>query len=223
MIITKIQKQKGKKSRYNIFIDGKEQFSISDAVLIENGLIEGKEITIQEFENLKKEAVKSNCEECLLSYLDYRMRSEREIFNHLRKKGYPIYIIMPLIQKYKKYGYINDMQFAKKYLEDLINFHAQGKFMLKYKLQSKGISKDLAEHTINEILSPEKEIELAITLLKKNEYKFKKFKGKELYSKVYAFLRRKGFSNDIIREAIEHTTEITNYKYLISNKMSDDK
>ncbi|MBL7086388.1 MAG: RecX family transcriptional regulator, partial [Candidatus Cloacimonetes bacterium] len=142
MKITAIKKQK-KYNRFNIFIDGKFAFALSEAVLPQLNLYVDKEIGDKDLSEIKAKIFFFEAEEALINYLKYRPRTEKEIVSKLRQKGYQSSIISQLIEKYQKIGYINDNDFAESYLLDLISHHPQGKYLLSNKLKSKGISKEV--------------------------------------------------------------------------------
>ncbi|MBC8527407.1 MAG: RecX family transcriptional regulator [Candidatus Cloacimonetes bacterium] len=202
MKITAIKKQK-KYNRFNIFIDGKFAFALSEAVLPQLNLYVDKEIGDKDLSEIKAKIFFFEAEEALINYLKYRPRTEKEIVSKLRQKGYQSSIISQLIEKYQKIGYINDNDFAESYLLDLISHHPQGKYLLSNKLKSKGISKEVIALLIEKYVTTEKETEMAEQALNQQKSRFKKYATKEIYKKALAFLQRKGFSYLIAKNSVD--------------------
>ena len=63
-----------------------------------------------------------------LRFLSYRPRSEKEVRNKLKIKSEKLKIedstvtIDKIIQKLKEYNFINDLEFAKKWVEERLRF-----------------------------------------------------------------------------------------------------
>lgn len=203
MRISQIRKQK-KHNLYDVFIDDKLEFTISSKARKKFAPKVGQEISQEELEELKSTIERFECEEALLNFLKYRMRSEKEVVSRLKEKNFNEEIINELIGKYKRLGYINNQAFAESYLLDLISRRPQGRRLLVYKLQEKGIDKDTIEQLSAKYLTKETELELAIRLLTHNKWKFDNLSPDERKKKAYAFMAQKGFSYPVTKEALEH-------------------
>ena len=202
MKITAIKKQK-KRNRFNIFIDEKFAFALSEIALPQLNLYVNKEIGENDLSEIKAKIFFFEAEKVLINYLKYRQRTEKEIVSKLRQKGYQSGIISQLIEKYQKLGYINDEDFAESYLLDLISHHPQGKYLLISKLRQKGISKEVIDELIFKHISDDIEIEMADRLLTQQRNRFAKYDTKERHEKALAYLQRKGFSYYIAKKSVD--------------------
>ena len=204
MKITRIKKQKNHR-RYNIFVDGEYVFSISSKGLNKFNLREltDQELEQEDFSELVKNIALFECENALINFLQYRMRSEKEIVSKLKTKGCKPEIISELINKYKNLGYVNDTVFVESYLLDLISHHPQSKYSIINKLRIKGINQELINEVIDKHLTYEKEKEIAERSLNSQRYRFEKLSPAERKNKALAFLQRKGFSSKIAFEVIK--------------------
>lgn len=203
MRISQIKKQK-KHNLYDVFINGKLEFTLTSRAKNKFQLEVGQELSTEEIKKLKLDIEKFECEEALLNFLQYRMRSEKEIIRRLKEKHCSEKIINELFAKYKHLGYINNEAFAESYLLDLISRHPQGKSLLVQKLREKGINSETIEELSAKYLTKEAELELATRLLSHNKWKFDKLQSDGREKKVYAFMARKGFSYHIAKEALEN-------------------
>ncbi|MCK4338683.1 MAG: RecX family transcriptional regulator [Candidatus Cloacimonetes bacterium] len=204
MKITRIKKQKNHR-RYNIFVDGEYVFSISSKGLNKFNLREltDQELEQEDFSELVKNIALFECENALINFLQYRMRSEKEIVSKLKTKGCKPEIISELINKYKNLGYVNDTVFVEGYLLDLISHHPQSKYSIINKLRIKGINQEHINEVIEKHITYEKEKEMAERNLNSQMFRFKKLSPKERKNKALAFLQRKGFSSKIAFEVIK--------------------
>lgn len=204
MKITRIRKQKNHK-RYNIFVDEEYVFSISSNGLNKFNLREltDQELEQEDFSELVKNIALFECENALINFLQYRMRSEKEIVSKLKTKGCKPEIISELINKYKNLGYVNDTVFVESYLLDLISHHPQSKYSIINKLRTKGINQEHINEVIEKHITYEKEKEMAERNLNSQMFRFKKLSPKERKNKALAFLQRKGFSSKIAFEIVK--------------------
>lgn len=139
----------------------------------------------------------------VLRLIKLRIRSEKELRDKLKAKQYDGPAIEELIAYFKRLGYVNDREFAHSW----INYRLSKPLALRaieIELKQKGISRD----TINELISEKKntlnEFDIARELAKTRLEKLKGKKDKEdkIKQKLYYYLARRGFSNDIVSEVI---------------------
>lgn len=147
--ITKISTQKKNTERFNIFLDEKYAFSVDADVLVKFELKKGKElddldiIEIQYGDEVKKGFNRA------LEFLSYRMRSTKEVEDHLKKKEISAPVIAEVIHKLNDYKYLNDQEFAAAYVSTHKKTNGKGPDVLFRELRAKGIDDD----TIKEALS----------------------------------------------------------------------
>ncbi len=72
-------------------------------------------------------------------YLGYRSRSEQEVSGHLAKKKIDAKIIATVIERLKRYNYLNDEIFAALFIENRKRHNPKSKFALGYELKQKGV------------------------------------------------------------------------------------
>jgi regulatory protein len=197
-IITKIEAQKKKDNRVNIFIDGEFAFGCSSELIYYHNLSKGKEINIEE---LKKVIVEDNyltAKTKALKYIERALKSEFQVREFLQKKEYEDSIIDRVIEFLKEYKFIDDVYYAKAFVTQ--NIRMEGKGNIRYKLIKKGIPEDVINNILNEISSKDEETvalklaEKKLKVLCKNEVNIAKIK-----SKLNTFLISKGYNFDTIK------------------------
>ena len=195
MTITEISVQKRNKKRCNVYIDGNFCCALFVITVMSHGLKVGMEISEEELNTIAFESEKESAQSYAFDYVSKYFKTEKQLREKLLQKGYLPAIVDYVVNKVKEYGYINDENFAKAYLES--GKIKKGEKLLKYELKAKGISEDILED-----LEISEEEELAVC--KKESVKFfqKAEKSRENVQKLYAKLARKGFSFEIIKKAV---------------------
>lgn len=199
MEITKIERCKKAKGRYNVYLEGEFSFALSEEVLLEKGLRVGDELEEKDIREIKLLDNKRKALESAFRLLSFRPRSEKELQEKLFEKKFDSKIVEEVISRLKELGYLNDREFAKAWV--LERKAKKGKIALKQELLRKKISKDLIEGVLEE-LDPELEFKAAKDLIEKKKIFQKKFKGRELRNKITGFLLRRGFGYEIIKKIL---------------------
>lgn len=197
MIISNISFEKKK---FKISFDSLDEIKISEDTLVNFGLYKGQEVDEDFVEKLKFEDEKS--EALLLSYkFLQRNKTKKQLLDHLYKNKISreiIYLIIPILEEKK---YLNDEDYAKRYLRDAMNIKKYGKIKIRYMLMSKGIDKKTVEDAM-ENYDYELEYENALELLEKRISK-NESDPKKIYS-AKNYLQGRGFEFEIINFAVDN-------------------
>lgn len=200
-VITKITTQQKRTDRYNIFVNEKYAFSVDEEVLLKFNLKKGTELTdlllseIQFHDEIQKAFTDA------LNFLSYRMRSESEVRLHLKKKGVEEAIIREAIHKLYGFKYLDDYEFAKAYVLTHVNGGTKGPVIVRQDLKEKGIEEKLIDKALLEY-PRENQVEHAMKLAEKSIKKEKNLSERALRQKIEQTLTRKGFSRDVIQQAL---------------------
>lgn len=201
MVITKIEKQKKDKNRYNIHIDDEFAFGLFEDTVLKFGLRTKDEVDDSKVKEMKEFDEYGYGKKIAYAYLSYRQRSKKELTTKLKEKKISAETIQKVLDLLEKQKYIDDKSYAKNYLESKTRGKSIGRRLVKMKLQEKGIDKDLAEDTIAANYSEDKETELAVKLLKKYEKKIKYKNESDKRSKSCRYLISRGFDYEISLKA----------------------
>ncbi|MFD1739685.1 recombination regulator RecX [Bacillus salitolerans] len=205
-IITKILTQQKNKERYNIYIDDgtgeKYAFSVHQDVLIAEQLQKGKEIDEFDIEEIAFMDDVTKAFQKAIVFLSYRMRSTKEIMQHLKEKEIDEPVIQETIQKLKHHQYIDDQGFAEAYAVTNARVSLKGPIVLRDELIQKGISSEVIEHALSKI-PYEDQIRYASKVAEKSYNKSTKLSEKMQKQKVTEALVRKGYGKEIINVVIE--------------------
>ena len=116
-------------------------------------------------------------------------------------KGYSEQIAYYVIDKLKEYSYVNDVDYARQYIESCSK--NQGKKLITYKLMTKGIRKDDIALAYTMVNVPQKENAKFVA----EKYLRNKEITKENLAKAFRYLLGKGFSYDEIDFALNDFKE----------------
>ena len=197
MIITQIKKI-GKGERYSIFLDGSFNCALEAEILVREKLKEGQEVSQRQWDRIRLENGNLACFSRSLSYLEKGLRTQKQLQDYLKEKGYPDQSITQAIEKLSEYGYIDDAAFAESYIRTYKS--RKGARKLKFELLSKGVSSEIAEEKLAELISEEETVESCRKLLEKY------LKGRpldpKLKAKAYAHLAGKGYASDVVMHVL---------------------
>ncbi len=194
--ITRIEQQKKKKNRVNIYIDGEFSLGLYKDTVVKYHLYENKEISNDEIASIKEFEEITDAKEKIRNYISYRERSRKEVEAYLKSKGIREEIIAGVLTDFEKANLINDHRFALAWIKDRNKINPKGNLALKIELLNKG----LEESQIDEILQSVDEKENAYRALEKA---FKKYGRKRASrEKIFDYLKRRGFDFHIASEIL---------------------
>lgn len=194
--ITRIEQQKKKKNRVNIYIDGEFSLGLYKDTVVKYHLYENKEITRDEIASIKAFEEIIDAKEKIRNYISYRERSRKEAEVYLKSRGIRDEIIAEVLNDFEDANLINDHRFALAWIKDRNKINPKGNFALKMALLNKGIE----ESQIDKILQSVDEKENALKALEKAFRKYGRKKASR--EKIFDYLKRRGFDLNIASEIL---------------------
>lgn len=128
-----------------------------------------------------------------------RPRSEYEIRLRLKEKGYDGAVIDGVVDGLRRTGDIDDVKFARFWIDSRMNMNPMGDVILKHELKLKGVSDSVIEATLENKRATYDEYEVAFNMAAEKYKRFQKLDKKKALKRVYDFLLRRGFKYDTIR------------------------
>lgn len=151
---------------------------------------------------LKDSHVKAR--EYALKLLSYRSRSEKEIYDRLKKKGFAGAEITCTIKFLQAAGLIKDEELVHELLKNAVEKKYLAKRGIKLFLRNRGIKKDLIDEAISG-LSEDAEKEAALGLAERKLKVLKNYPPDIIKRRLWGMLERRGFSAEIIKETLNLT------------------
>jgi len=199
--ITALRTQKRNLNRINIFLDDIFAFGISR--LNAEKLKIGQELSEEEILELQTTDLLELAYQKAIHFLSYRSRSEEEIKTNLRKHNYPDDVILDVIERLVRNNLVNDVEFARLWVENRSEFRPRGHRALRLELFQKGINQEI----IDEVIQYINEDDLAYKAAIKQSRKYKRLNWEDFRKKMFAFLTRRGFKYEVSSSAVKKTWE----------------
>jgi regulatory protein len=205
--ITRIETQKKRRDRVNIFADGEFVLGLSKETLLRAALRVGDELSPSGITALTAEETLYQARSSALRLLARRPRSERELRDRLRENEFDDDTIGRVIAGLTEAGLVNDGDFARMYVRNALTLRPQGELQLRQKLLLLGVARPLIDDVLHEILSGVDEEQMALTLARR--YLAKSRSGaspddqRKRRQRVTAMLARRGYAWTVINRVLK--------------------
>jgi regulatory protein len=199
--ITDIQQQQRNPERVNVFLDGAFAFAISREDAMMHGLRIGRELTVDEVGEFRAHDLVSKATESALRLLAVRPRAEQELRDRLKRKEYEPATIDLAIERVRNWGYLDDADFARRWVDNRLEYRPRSKRMLELELRQKGVDRETIETTMEE--TDIDEVAAATELARKAFAKMSGLDPVAARRRITGQLARRGFDYGTIRSALE--------------------
>jgi regulatory protein len=207
MVITKIERQKKNPKRFSIYCDDEFVLGIHQDVLIKTGLRKGDAIDEEALKELQGAEELNLAREKALRFINYRMRSEKEIRIKLTEKEFHPDVIDNAIKYLEATGYVNDRAFAEAFLHDALLKKPSGAKLIRRQLRLKGIPADIIDDLLEKRFTAEGELalarEAATKLMRRYRVSAKKEDRLRRQKRLADYLARRGFAWDAISSVMK--------------------
>lgn len=214
--IEKISPLKYKKPYFSVFFDDGQSFRIHQDLVGQYALAENLELNGEKISEIQSAAEKKEATEYAYLFLSYRGRSEKEMRERLKRKGFSEPTADQVIQTLKSQSLINDVELAKNLTDSRFKNRLWGRSRVRQDLVKKGIEPKMAEEVSREIESqmPEDladEDERAYRLLMKRKEQIKSLDVRTQHRRLFGYLARRGFSFDVIEKVLSRYKREVNF------------
>lgn len=198
MVVTKIEAVT--KTRFKVYIDEKFAFVLYKGELSRYHVAVGQEIENKIYDKICKEVILKRAKLRALHLLNDMGRTESQLRQKLKQDHYTDEMIEEAIAYVKSFGYINDADYARNFVESRKD--RKSKKELYAQMIQKGLDKDVIEQAFLECYEKEDARDAIVELLRKKKYDPETADWKDT-QKILGFLTRKGFGYDDIRQVIQ--------------------
>ena len=200
MIIKSITQIKDKKDSFAALFDDGTEIKMSAAQIADFGIFSGRELSGDEYEELRASISLSSAKARALRILGSRSLSAREIERRLIGKGVSHETAAQTVEWLKSIGIVNDAEYAAS-IVSYYSAKAYGNARIRDELFKRGIPRELWDEAMN---SSEETGDAAYELLIK---KLRGSRDKDELRRAADFLRRRGFSYEEARSAVNNYLE----------------
>jgi regulatory protein len=184
-----------------------DEFKLEPEIYLKYNLTENSVVSRDSFFAIIDENCFRLCMNTAIRLLSQRMHSVYEIKSKLKKKGFSYKTINSVIDESEKLNLLNDEQFTKSYIEELI-YRGQGKYKIINSLQKRGIAKEMIDKNLESINDSVGEEARAVEVMNKKmkSLAYKDIELHKLKEKLIRHLISRGFSSDIVFKIINKNT-----------------
>ena len=209
--ITKIEIQKNNKDRVNIYLDGEYALAINAELIYKENLKVKDDVDISKLQEIAEKESYIRCKESAIKIIERSYKTEKEIRDKLKQKGYEEKQINNSIDFVKEYNFINDNTYAKAFIKDKLS--SKGSQKIKYDLMKKGIAKDIIEENLIKVdKNEEKEVALNVGRKKYESIRRKESDNYKLSGKLYRFLISRGYAYDIVKDVVKEIMSLDEFE-----------
>ena len=194
--ITEIKAQIKNPTRCNIYLDGQYFCALELETVMRNRLRAGVMIDENRLSEMQAESETSRALDRALNFISASQKTQKQIEDYLRSKGYTDQVVSAVIEKMLGYGYIDDEAYAKSYSK--FTSAKKGRRLIALELKRKGVKDADISSAVAEI-DGEEEAAKAIA----EKYMRGKTKDKANIYKCYKHLISKGFDYDTAKSAVD--------------------
>ena len=196
MKISSIKKQVKRTDRYSVYVDGEYIFSLSETALLESGLFVGRLVTADELGELKDTSKRDKAYNQALGQIARRARSEWEIRSYLKRKEYDPELIDQIVGRLYKAKLLDDVAFAKMWIENRRLLKATSKRRLQQELRQKRISDEIINKSIAEDDTDDSQVLKDLVSRKRKILRYQDD------TKLIQYLIRQGYNYDDVKRAV---------------------
>lgn len=188
MIVTNIETVTN--AKYKVYIDGEYAFILYKKELSRYRIAVGQEMEHDVYWRIRTEIVGRRAKLRAMHLLNDMGRTELQLRQKLERDAYPEDIIEEAVSYVKSFGYVNDENYARVFIEGRKNKKSRREIFAA--LVQKGIDKEVIERVFEEYYEEADARNAIAEILKKKHYDPEKADRKEM-QKILGYLTRKGF------------------------------
>jgi len=198
--ITALQPQKRSKRRVSVFLDGNFLFGLAAETVAALGLRVGMEVDRARLDEIAREEQLHQARQYAFLLLSYKARTTTELRQRLARKGFSPDIQTTTLERLSELKMIDDAGYARQFVQDRVSIGHKGKWRVRGELLKRGVAREHIEEAL--AAAPDETVaarEVAEKYLSGN----KRLEPAVLRRRLYAFLARRGFSPDTIRQVTD--------------------
>ena len=200
--ITKIEAQKKRKQRFSLFDGDTFLLGVSFETMSRFQISTGMKISGDQLQRIEKAETAFQLREQAFRLLARRSHSRRELRDKLRQRDYDPGMIEELLDDLSNRKYLDDRQFAETFIGEELRMHFSGPAVVRDKLRQKGIDGESIDTLLEKTYPPAQQLKNCLHLAGKKIKSWPRPLDRNQITRLSTYLRNKGFSWDIIQQAI---------------------
>ena len=201
--VVALERIDGAPKRRRVVFDDASEVELALEVALAAGLVPGASVARSVVAEARTRDALQQAERDALSLLGRKDLSVGELQRKLATNGHPDSVIDQILEKCRQWGYLNNRRLAERIVADGVALKHHGPARLRHTLRSRGIEDTLAEDVLsNASENQPPPVEQAIAALKSKQRSYARLEPDVARRRMIAFLQRRGFGFDTIREAL---------------------
>jgi regulatory protein len=199
--ITALETQVRHNDRVNVSLDGAFAFGLNASIVLEQRLYVGQELSEDDVRALRQSEDVSTATQAAIRLVAHQARTESELRKRLARNGFPAPAIEAAIERMREWNYLDDQDFARRWVESREGHRPRSASMIKRELVGKGVDAETAEQIVDEAEIDEYKIALDLGL--KWAARPVREDPEARRRRLAAYLQRRGFGWDIVRRVLD--------------------
>ena len=224
MRITQLEPQIRRPDRWNLSLDGAFAFGLDGAVVVEEGLAVGQELTPAAVERLRAAAAERDLYAAALRFLAPRPRSRAEVRRRLlrprpKHPSADAGAVERVLERLTRDGYLDDRDFAGFWVENRERFSPRGARALAAELRQRGVDRATGEAATD----PDRDAERALAAGRQKLHTLAGLDYQAFRDRLGPFLLRRGFGYDVARTAVRQLWDEARGDHSADDDTPDDE
>lgn len=203
--ITKIEAQKRNPSRVSVFVDEKFAFGAHVEIVMRFGLEKGQHLDAVTWQKVVSADAARMARERAIDYLSRRARSVAELRRYLRRKDFEETVVEDVVAALEEEGLLDDRAYAHAFADERFRLKGHGPGRIRSDLMQRGVARRWIDEA-TEAIQEERDLRAAAREHAKKRWprlRRSESDPRRRRKKMYDYLRRRGFSYEVIREVVE--------------------
>lgn len=202
-IVVSIVKKRGRTAGCIITLDSGETIECSADLIAKHNIVKKMAITQDTLDAIARDQRLMDVRQAAMSFVAFKPRTSAQVRRKLADKDYTPEEIEEAIQFLKEFKYLDDIAYARSFINDLLLRKATGKSRIAAELKKRGIAQEDIRAALAEIFPENDTMTLARDAATKKIRTVRHKPSDKQRSAVVSYLARQGFAWDVIRKVIE--------------------
>lgn len=202
-LITKILEQKRRANRRSVLLDGKFAFGCNINVIAKFKLKEGMSLSAEQVEGILQGAVRQECFDAAMRFLQRRMHSRDELRRKLTRQEYTGETVDLVIEDLARMGYVDDQRFAKTKALSAAQHRQHGRRRAMVELMRAGVENETARRAVEDVYEATDSLAIARKLAEKKAPALRRLDPQAARRRLAGMLARRGFEYEVVRPVID--------------------
>jgi len=191
-------RESNRRQQVKVFLDGKLAFSLKAEVAAREGLQVGQELSSAQIAALQQSDRQQRCLSTAERYLSYRPRSEAELRERLRQRGFDSDSVAATMAQLKDQGLVDDKVFAQ-FWKDNRELSPRSRRLIRLELRRKGVSDDIIAQMV--ATSDDEDSAYQAALSKTRRLSLSDYDS--FRRRLSDYLQRRGFTYSVTKHTVE--------------------